>query len=619
MAHLLGTQSLHVALPDRVLLDDVTVGIDEGDRIGVVGRNGDGKSTLLRLLARAQEPDEGRVTVRGGVRVGVLTQQDEATVGASVLDRVVGDRPEYEWASDARVRDVLAGLLGGIALDAPLTGLSGGQLRRVHLAELLVGDWDVLLLDEPTNHLDVEGIAWLAEHLRRRWSAKDGGLVVITHDRWFLDAVCTRMWEVHDGIVEPFEGGYAAYVLQRVERDRQAAAIESKRQNLMRKELAWLRRGAPARTSKPKFRIDAANELIAGEPPVRDTVALTQLATSRLGRDVIDVLDVDAGYGDTTVLEDVTLHIGPADRIGILGPNGAGKSTLLALITGDLEPLAGRVKRGKTVTVRQVSQRLEGLQEHLDSRVSDVVGRYRTTFTAGKDEVSPGQLLERLGFTAAHQKVQVKALSGGQQRRLDLLLTLLEEPNVLVLDEPTNDMDTDMLAAMEDLLDTWPGPLLVVSHDRYLLERITDTQYAVLDGTVRHVPGGVEQYLALRAASEEAAAGSASSRATGAGSSGAAGSGSGAGGAGPSGSGGSSAVAPALSGAEAHAAQKELGAIERRMQKLEKQTESLHAKLAGHDQSDYQGLQEITAQLQEVERENEELEERWLELSEQLG
>ncbi len=618
MAHLLGTQSLHVALPDRVLLDDVTVGIDEGDRIGVVGRNGDGKSTLLRLLARAQAPDEGRVTVRGGVRVGVLTQQDEATVGASVRDRVVGDRPEYEWASDARIRDVLAGLLGGIALDAPLTDLSGGQLRRVHLAELLVGDWDVLLLDEPTNHLDVEGIAWLAEHLRRRWSAKDGGLVVITHDRWFLDAVCTRMWEVHDGIVEPFEGGYAAYVLQRVERDRQAAAIESKRQNLMRKELAWLRRGAPARTSKPKFRIDAANELIAGEPPVRDTVALTQLATSRLGRDVIDVLDVDAGYGGTTVLEDVTLHIGPADRIGILGPNGAGKSTLLALITGDLEPLAGRVKRGKTVTVRQVSQRLEGLQEHLDSRVSDVVGRYRTTFTAGKDEVSPGQLLERLGFTAAHQKVQVKALSGGQQRRLDLLLTLLEEPNVLVLDEPTNDMDTDMLAAMEDLLDTWPGPLLVVSHDRYLLERITDTQYAVLDGGVRHVPGGVEQYLELRAASEEAATGG-TSGGTGSGGGSAAGSGSGAGGAGSSGAGGSASGAPALSGAEAHAAQKELGAIERRMQKLEKQTESLHAKLAAHDQSDYQGLQEITAQLQEVERENEELEERWLELSEQLG
>jgi ATPase subunit of ABC transporter with duplicated ATPase domains len=625
MAHLLGTQSLHVALPDRVLLDDITVGIDEGDRIGVVGRNGDGKSTLLRLLARTQEPDDGRVTVRGGVRVGVLTQQDEATVGASVRDRVVGDRPEYEWASDARIRDVLAGLLDGIELDAQLSDLSGGQLRRVHLAELLVGDWDVLLLDEPTNHLDVEGIAWLAEHLRRRWSAKDGGLVVITHDRWFLDAVCTRMWEVHDGVVEPFEGGYAAYVLQRVERDRQAAAIESKRQNLMRKELAWLRRGAPARTSKPKFRIDAANELIAGEPPVRDTVELTQLATSRLGRDVIDVLDVDAGYGDVTVLEDVTVHIGPADRIGILGPNGAGKSTLLALITGDLEPLSGRVKRGKTVTVRQVSQRLEGLQEHLDSRVSDVVGRYRSSFRAGKDEVSPGQLLERLGFTTAHQKVKVGALSGGQQRRLDLLLTLLEEPNVLVLDEPTNDMDTDMLAAMEDLLDTWPGPLLVVSHDRYLLERITDTQYAVLDGTVRHVPGGVEQYLALRAAGEGRATeggGSGSGKTSSAGATSGSGTTSSSGsasGPGTSSGGASSSGASVLSGAEAHAAQKELGAVERRMQKLEKQTASLHAALADHDQSDYQGLQEITAQLREVEQENETLEERWLELSELLG
>jgi len=630
MAHLLGTQSLHVALPDRVLLDDITVGIDEGDRIGVVGRNGDGKSTLLRLLARTQEPDDGRVTVRGGVRVGVLSQQDDATADTTVRHRVVGDRPEFEWASDPRIRDVLAGLLGGIDLEAPLTGLSGGQLRRVHLAELLVGEWDVLLLDEPTNHLDVEGIAWLAEHLRRRWNPKDGGLVVITHDRWFLDAVCTRMWEVHDGLVEPFEGGYAAYVLQRVERDRQAAAIESKRQNLMRKELAWLRRGAPARTSKPKFRIDAANELIAGEPPVRDSVALTQLATSRLGRDVIDVLDVDAGYGDGTVLHDVTLHVGPADRIGVLGPNGAGKSTLLGLITGDVPPQAGRVKKGKTVTVRQVTQRLEGLQEHLDSRVSDVVGRYRTTFRAGKDEVTPGQLLERLGFTAAHLKVKVGALSGGQQRRLDLLLTLLDEPNVLVLDEPTNDMDTDMLAAMEDLLDTWPGPLLVVSHDRYLLERVTDIQYAVLDGTVQHVPGGVEQYLQLRAASEAAGGARAGggARATGGGSApGAAataaparGAAPSSGGAGSSSGGGTSAaVAPALSGAEAHAAQKELGAVERRMQKLERQTATLHSTLAEHDQSDYVGLAEITAQLREVETEIEGLEERWLELSELLG
>ncbi|MGO2312523.1 ABC-F family ATP-binding cassette domain-containing protein [Brachybacterium tyrofermentans] len=632
MAHMLGTQSLHVSLPDRVLLDDITVGIDEGDRIGVVGRNGDGKSTLLRLLARFQEPDSGRVTVRGGVRVGVLSQQDEATASTTVRQRVVGDRPEYEWASDSRIRDVLAGLLDEIDLEAELADLSGGQLRRVHLAELLVGDWDVLLLDEPTNHLDVEGISWLADHLRRRWNRRDGGLVVITHDRWFLDAVCTRMWEVHDGVVDPFEGGYAAYVLQRVERDRQAAAIENKRQNLMRKELAWLRRGAPARTSKPKFRIDAATELIADEPPVRDAVELTQLATSRLGRDVLDVLDVDAGYGDVRVLHDVTLHIGAADRIGILGPNGAGKSTLLALITGDLEPQAGRVKRGKTVTVRQVTQRVEGLQDHLTSRVSDVVGRYRSSFKAGKDEVSPGQLLERLGFTTAHQKVLVGALSGGQQRRLDLLLTLLEEPNVLILDEPTNDMDTDMLAAMEDLLDTWPGPLIVVSHDRYLLERVTDTQYAVLNGTVRHVPGGVQQYLELRAeadakgtvqttggrraTSSAAGTGSGTDKGAGAGSDSGSGSGSG------SGTGGSTrsatGAATGSGGAEAHAARKELSATERRMEKLMGQTKKLHERLAAHDQSDYQGLQSITEELRAIGSQVTGLEERWLELSEQI-
>lgn len=606
MAHLLGAQALHVALPDRVLLESVTLGIDDGDRIGVVGRNGDGKSTLLRLLARQNEPDTGRVTVRGGVRVGVLDQRDDATPGVTVRSRVLGDGPEHEWASDPRIRDVLAGLLDGIDLDADLSSLSGGQVRRVHLATLLVGDWDVMLLDEPTNHLDVEGIAWLAEHLNRRWSPTSGGLVVITHDRWFLDAVCTRMWEVHDGVVDPFEGGYAAYVLQRVERDRQAAAIEAKRQNLMRKELAWLRRGAPARTSKPKFRIDAANELIAGEPPVRDTVVLTQLATSRLGRDVIDLEDVTAGYGERTVLEDVTMHIGPADRIGILGPNGAGKSTLLGLITGDVPARSGRVRRGKTVTVRLVSQRLEGLQEHLRERVSDVVGRYRTTYTSGKDEVSPGQLLERLGFTPAHQKVRVQELSGGQQRRLDLLLTLLEEPNVLVLDEPTNDMDTDMLAAMEDLLDTWPGPLLVVSHDRYLLERVTDQQYAVLDGHVRHLPGGIDQYLGLRAQQERSgsAADGRSSDARGTG---------------PAAQAGSGQSEPGLSGREQHAAQKELSAVERRMGRLETEIARAKDALAEIDPSDYTRMAEEMKAISVQEDELASLEERWLELGELLG
>ena len=608
MAHLLGAQALHVALPDRVLLDSITLGIDEGDRIGVVGRNGDGKSTLLRLLARQTEPHSGRVTVRGGVRVGVLDQRDEATAGATVRERVVGDRPDHEWASDPRIRDVMGGLLGGIDLEDQLDSLSGGQLRRVHLAELLVGDWDVLLLDEPTNHLDVEGIAWLAQHLRSRWSRGSGGLVVITHDRWFLDEVCTRMWEVHDGVVDPFEGGYAAYVLQRVERDRQAAAIESKRQNLMRKELAWLHRGAPARTSKPKFRIDAANELIAGEPPVRDTVELTRLATTRLGRDVLDLLDVDAGYDGTPVIQDVTLHIGPADRIGVLGPNGAGKSTLLALITGDLAPMAGRVKRGKTVTVRQVSQRMAGLEELGDQRISDVVGRYRTSYRAGKDEVSPGQLLERLGFTAAHQKVQVKELSGGQQRRLDLLLTLLEEPNVLVLDEPTNDMDTDMLAAMEDLLDTWSGPLIVVSHDRYLLERVTDSQYAVLDGHVRHLPGGVEQYLQVRAEAEQSSVGATGSGAR----STASGSGSGTDDAG--GAGGAS----GLSGAERRSAEKEMGALERKVQKLRKDADKARHAMAEVDPADYQELSQRMEKVRAAEAEADELEERWLELSMEL-
>lgn len=615
MAHLLGAQSLHVALPDRVLLDSITLGIDAGDRIGVVGRNGDGKSTLLRLLARQTEPHEGRVTVRGGVRVGVLDQRDEATAGATVRERVVGDRPEHEWASDPRIRDVLGGLLGGIDLEQQLTSLSGGQLRRVHLAALLVGDWDVLLLDEPTNHLDVEGIAWLAQHLRARWPRGTGGLVVITHDRWFLDEVCTRMWEVHDGVVEPFEGGYAAYVLQRVERDRQAAAVEAKRQNLMRKELAWLRRGAPARTSKPKFRIDAANELIAGEPPVRDTVELTRLATSRLGRDVLDLLDVDAGYDGTPVLQDVTVHIGPADRIGVLGPNGAGKSTLLALITGDLEPMAGRVKRGKTVTVKQVSQRLTGLEELGEQRISDVVGRYRTSYTAGKDEVSPGQLLERLGFTAAHQKVQVKELSGGQQRRLDLLLTLLEEPNVLVLDEPTNDMDTDMLAAMEDLLDTWSGPLIVVSHDRYLLERVTDSQYAVLEGTVRHLPGGVDQYLRVRAESERTAASGAhpgaAAGAPGIGAPGATGSGAGGAEAAGAGTGG-------LTGAERRSAEKEMGSLERKVAKLRKDAETARQAMAEVDPSDYQELARRVEKVRAADAEADELEERWLELSLEL-
>ncbi len=499
MAPLLGGEALKVAFPARRVLDGVSLGLADGDRIGVVGRNGDGKSTLLRVLARRIEPDDGRITWRRDLRVGVLDQADRLGPDLVVSSAVVADRPEHEWAGDARIRDIIAGLLTDVPWTGRIGELSGGQRRRVALAQVLVGEHDVVFLDEPTNHLDLEGVMWLAEHVKSRWPRGVGGLAVVTHDRWFLDEVCTHTWEVHDGMVDAFEGGYAAYVLQRVERDRQAAAVESRRQNLMRKELAWLRRGAPARTSKPKFRIDAANALIEREPPVRDPTELVQLATSRLGKDVVDLLDVSVSFGEKEVLRDVEWRIGPGERAGILGVNGAGKSTLLGLVTGAVKPTSGRVKRGKTVRVGTLSQTLAELEPFADDRVSDVVAKQRTSFVAGGQELSPGQLLERLGFSHGQLATPVRDLSGGQKRRLQLLVVLLAEPNVLILDEPTNDLDTDMLAAIEDLLDAWPGTLLVVSHDRYLVERVTDHQFAVLDGRLRHLPGGVDEYLRLRA------------------------------------------------------------------------------------------------------------------------
>lgn len=399
------------------------------------------------------------------------------------------------------------GLLTDLPWDAEIGSLSGGQRRRVSLARLLAGDWDVIALDEPTNHLDVEAITWLAGHLKKRWATNSGALMVVTHDRWFLDEICTETWEVHDRIVEPFEGGYAAYILQRVERDRMAAATEAKRQNLARKELAWLRRGAPARTSKPKFRIDAANELIADVPEIRDKVSLQSLAVSRLGKDVVDLLDVGVTYptvdgGEKTVLRDVEWRIAPGERTGILGVNGAGKSTLLGLISGTVEPTVGRVKRGTTVKVQTLTQRLDELDQYWNDPVRVIISGLRTSYTLGAgskaQDLTPGQLLERLGFSSAQLSTPVKDLSGGQQRRLQLLLVLLDQPNVLILDEPTNDLDTDMLAAIEDLLDSWSGTLLVVSHDRYFLERVTDQQFAILDGHLRHLPGGVDEYLRLR-------------------------------------------------------------------------------------------------------------------------
>jgi len=609
VAHLLGGESLHLEFPTRTIFEGITVGLNEGDRIGIVGRNGDGKSTLMKILAGRLEPDSGRVTVRGGTRIGYLDQSDVLDDDHTVGYAIVGDTPEYEWASQARIRDVISGLVSDLPWDAPVSSLSGGQRRRVALASLLAQEWDVLMLDEPTNHLDVEAITWLANHLKSRWAQNAGGLMVVTHDRWFLDEICTDTWEVHDRIVEPFEGGYAAYILQRVERDRQAAAAEAKRQNLMRKELAWLRRGAPARTSKPKFRIDAANALIADVPPVRDTVELKKMAVSRLGKDVVDLENVSVVYDDPSmpggkrpVLKKVTWRIAPGERTGILGVNGAGKSTLLSLVTGDLKPTEGRVKHGKTVKIATLTQQLDELNEVANDRVSDVIGRKKRSYIADGKELSPSQMLERLGFTSAQLSTPVKDLSGGQKRRLQLMLILLDEPNVLILDEPSNDLDTDMLAAMEDLLDTWPGTLLVVSHDRYLMERVTDQQYAVIDGSFRHLPGGVDEYLALSAAGAGgSAAGSAQARAA------------------------SSAQAsaepdtPKVSGAELRAAQKESGAIERRLAKLATEQEKLSEQMSAHDASDYAGLAALGEQQQALQDEIDELEMRWLELSELLG
>ncbi len=596
MAHLLGAEALHLEFPTKVVFDAVSLGIDEGDRIGVVGRNGDGKSSLLAMLAGRLEPDGGRVTVRGGVRVGVLDQADTIGDQGTVGEAVVGDTPEHEWAGSARVREIVAGLLGDIPWDAPIDALSGGQRRRVALAHLLVEDWDVVFLDEPTNHLDVEAIAWLAEHLKRRWPANQGGLLVVTHDRWFLDEVCTTTWEVHDRIVEPFDGGYAAYILQRVERDRQSAAIEARRQNLARKELAWLRRGAPARTSKPKFRIDAATALISDVPEIRNATELTSLAVSRLGKDVVDLLDAAVSFDDTVVLHPVEWRIAPGERTGILGVNGAGKSTLLSLVAGTLEPTSGRVKRGKTVKVATLTQRLDELEEHLNDPVRVVIAGLRTTYTFGMgskaQELTPGQLLERMGFSSAQLSTPVKDLSGGQKRRLQLLLILLEQPNVLILDEPTNDLDTDMLAAIEDLLDTWPGTLLVVSHDRYFLERVTDQQYAILGGHLRHLPGGVDEYLRLRTREREAPSAVSSSPTA-----------------------GSSSV---LSGADLRAAQKEVSSLERRLEKLESQITKARTALADHDQADYVGLGAEMARIGDLESERDGVEERWFELTEQL-
>ena len=726
----LGLEHVSLAFATKNIFTDVTQGVFEGDRIGIVGKNGDGKSTLLHLFKGTQEPDSGRVTMRNGLTFGMLDQRDPLDDNATVREAALEGREDYEWAAETKSREIVEALLGGISLDAKIGSLSGGQRRRADLARLLLKDWDILALDEPTNHLDVVTIHWLAEHLKNRWPSGQGALLLVTHDRWFLDEVCESMWEVHDGVIDPFEGGYSAYMLQRVERDRQADVRETKRRNLARKELAWLTRGARARSTKQKFHVKAARELIADVPPVRNTLELKQMATSRLGKQVVDLIDVtqifehaqgeadidaidpdvaemeasasrvdvvpamyaepqthgsvevavddltdprlvDAGVpearqaaaqaeqdaqqqaqsqasqenSDETeaaevtsaarkvtvtgrkILDDVTWLIGPGDRFGIVGAHGAGKSTLLKILDGTITPTAGHVNIGKTVKFAVLSQRLDELEKLGKYKIKEVLSRYKPSYIVDGKETTPGQMMERLGFESAQLMTPIKDLSGGQKRRMQLLLILLDEPNVLIMDEPGNDLDTDMLAVMEDLLDTWPGTLIVVSHDRYLLERVTDQQFALIGGKIRHLPGGVQDYLDMTEAikngkdpfADEKSGKNGKTRKNGdAGDSATTAPSVGGAASSPSTGDSSSSSTPKLTGKAFHEASKRVAAIERKLAKLEEQKADLEAQMAAHDPSDYEGLGKLNEQLQSVTDESESLEMEWMELSEQL-
>ena len=624
MAILLGCDSVHLEFPTKLIAQDVTLGVNEGDRIGIVGKNGDGKSSLLGVLSGAVPPDAGRVTRRRDVTVGVLGQHDALDSASTVHRAVVGDLPEYEWAASPRVRQILDGLIADVPWEGLVGELSGGQRRRVDLARLLIGDYDVLMLDEPTNHLDMRTINWLAEHLKSRWQRGSGAMLVVTHDRWFLDEVCTSMWEVHDGCVDPFEGGYSAYILQRVERDRMAAVTEERRRNMARKELAWLSRGAQARSTKPKFRVEAARELIADVPPVRNELELKRLAVSRLGKQVIDVIDVDAGYengaaedgsgapaSSRPVLSDVTWLIGAGDRYGLLGENGAGKTTLLNVIQGKLSPRRGRVKIGSTVRFGVLSQQLDELKPVEDDTIREVLARGKRYVMVEGKETSPEKLLERLGFTQQQMWSRIKDLSGGQKRRLSLLLTILEEPNVLILDEPGNDLDTDMLALVEDLLDSWPGTLILVTHDRFLMERVTDQQWALIGGTLRHVPGGVDEYLRLTEGL--GAGGSARPQAPGF---------NGGQGGDPNLSNvpqtGAQGSRNGLSNAERQRLKKEVASLERKMETRRAKVEELERGMFGIDPTDFAALTAQQDAVAAARDELDELEMAWLEASERL-
>ncbi|WP_432926428.1 ABC-F family ATP-binding cassette domain-containing protein [Microbispora sp. CA-135349] len=611
--NLVNLESVSHAFGPKPLLADVSLGLEQGDRIGVVGRNGGGKTTLISIVAGTLKPDSGRVTHTRGLRVGTLSQRDQFDPDAAVQDIVLGGRAEHEWAGDPAIREILANLLGDIDLSGAAGALSGGERRRTALARLLVEEHDLLILDEPTNHLDIEAIAWLAGHLVQRKSA----LLVVTHDRWFLDAVSTRTWEVVDGSVERYEGGYAAYVLAKAERARIAQAAEERRQNLMRKEIAWLRRGPPARTSKPKFRINAAEALIANEPPPRETVELLDFASARLGKTVFDLEDVTlhaGGPGDgqgagPLVLDHCTYQFGPGDRIGLIGVNGSGKSSVLRLLSGTVAADSGRVVRGRTVRLAHLSQELGELDP--TRRVLETVEEIRKYVQVGKKEWSASQLLERLGFRGEAQWKVVGDLSGGERRRLQFLRLIMDEPNVLLLDEPTNDLDIETLTELEDLLDGWPGTLVVVSHDRYFLERVADRCLALLgDGRLSMLPGGVDEYLDRRArgaavsarAATAAKAAPASSTAPSAG---------------PSPDGGAAAPKAGLSAKELRELQKELSRLERQIDRLGEREAQLHGEMA-EAATDFERLAKLDAELREVVAQKESVELEWMTVAERL-
>lgn len=597
MSNLINLERVSKSYGVRPLLAEVSLGVAVGERIGIVGRNGDGKTTLLEVMTGLEEPDSGRVSMTRGVEIGYLHQGDELVDTHSVREAVLGGRSDHEWAADSTMRGIVEELLAGISLDRAVLGLSGGERRRCALAALLLGRHELIVLDEPTNHLDVEAVAWLAEHLVARTSA----LIVVTHDRWFLDEVCQTTWEVHDGAVDSYEGGYASFVLAKAERQRQAGASEQRRQQLVKKELAWLRRGAPARTAKPKFRIEAANQLIEDVPPPRDRMELQRFAAQRLGKDVIDVEDVDLYRGERQLLDHATWRLGPGDRVGIVGVNGAGKTSVLSLLAGDLAPRVGKVKHGRTVAIQHLTQALDDIDPA--GRVLPTVESIRrVTRTADGQELTATSLLERFGFTGDRLTARLGDLSGGERRRFQLLKLLLTEPNVLLLDEPTNDLDIETLNVLEDFLDGWPGTLVVVSHDRYFLERVTDSVWALLgDGKISMLPRGVDEYLERRVsvraadAATSAAASAPAPRAA------------------DDPSGGS--TRPRSGSAEERTARKALARIDKRLARIAEQEAALHAEMEAN-LSDYDLLARVGAQLGELAAEKDELELEWLEVSE---